>query len=78
MRDFDAGGKAVEDEPAGLVFKNRDQIRKLAQILLCAVNRGGQAAIERAGNGENLLPAGVCTSRVVDPKDLRVQLGFEK
>src|ERR1035437_6774608 len=59
MRDLDARRKSIEHETANFVFENRDQVRKIAQILFCAMNRGGQVAFEAAGNRQNLVPAGV-------------------
>ena len=57
VRDLDARGKAVENEPADLVLENRDQVSKLPQILLRAMDRCRQMAFEAAGNRQNLIAA---------------------
>jgi len=65
VRDFDAGGEAVEHQAVDLAFKYRDQIRKVPQILFGAMDGRGQVAFESARNGENLLSTGFARDYVM-------------
>ena len=57
VRDLNAGRKAVEYEPANFRLEDRDEVGKIAQILLSAVNRCGQVAFESARDFQNLIAA---------------------
>src|SRR5437763_9451092 len=46
---FDTGRETVEDEPARSLLKNRNQLLMLGQIVLSAVNCGGELAGHLAG-----------------------------
>ena len=50
MGHFNACRISIKDQAANFVFEDRDQIRKLAQILFRAMNGRGQMSFERASN----------------------------
>ena len=49
VRDFDAGGKAVEDEPAGLLLEDLDEFPVRGEIVFIAEQRRRQVAVESLG-----------------------------
>jgi len=59
---LNSGREAVKDQPPNFSFKNSDQVGKLAQIIVGAMNRSGQMinailAISHSHSGLFMLPS---------------------
>lgn len=53
--DFDAGGEAIENEAPDLLFEHADQRREVDEILIGAVNHGGELAFEAVRKTKHVL-----------------------
>ena len=76
VADFDAGGKAVHDEPSRLALQNRNQIGKRGQVALRSVQGRGQLAFERARQLQQFFAAVVTNHQRARTKDLRREFGL--
>ena len=53
VANLHARGEGIQHETPHLALKNRNQVRKLAEVLLSSVNCRGQVSFEPAGNREH-------------------------
>ena len=50
VRNFNAGGKTVEDESAGFLLKDADELPVGGEVVFIAEDGGGEVAVEGLGD----------------------------
>ena len=87
MGDFNAGGKAVEDEPAGLLLEDLNQLAVGGEVFFIAKQSCSQVAVEGGGGAKIVQCAVAVYKQRIGAKDFLgqrrvreqvVDAGFEK
>ena len=68
VAEFQTGGIAIVDDSPNFIFQDGDEFREFHDVLLGAVNGGGEMAVQAARGFQNLL-----LLRVADEKRFRTE-----
>ena len=74
--DFDAGGESVEDEAAGFLFEDLDQLSVRGEVFVVAEDGCGEVAVEGASGAKHVLRVVAVDQQGVGAEDFAGKLGL--
>src|SRR5581483_11438694 len=78
MCDFNPGWEAIDDQPTDFGLQDGDEVGKVAEIFFCTVNGCGEMTLERAGDGQDLVAAGMTNQKGGRAENLFFEIRVQK